>query len=326
MKNISNVVGIDVSKQKIDACIYAPGTTRCFTNDQNGFENMIYWVKSKAREDTFLICFENTGYYSLMLAVFLQQNNFMFSMITPLEIKRSIGLVRGKNDIIDAYQIARYGWLHREEIKQTVLAGKDILGLSQLLKVREQFVKQKGALQNMLAAFEQVKSLSEKKAIRLLKQQIIHLQKQIIDVETGIEQLLGLECFASNYKLLRSIKGVGLILAAQLIAHTNNFQSFERWRQFACYCGLAPFQYQSGSSIRGKTQVHPIADRKVKALLTMAAISAIQYDLQLKAYYKRKVEAGKSKMSVLNAVKCKLIARAFSVIQRQTPYVLLQAA
>lgn len=326
MQNISNVIGIDVSKLKIDVCIYQQAKMQCFSNDQKGFAQMCKWVRSITAEESLLFCFENTGYYSLMLAVFLQQNSYSFSMITPLEIKRSIGLVRGKSDAIDAYQIARYGWLHREEIAQTTLPGKQVLGLSQLLKVRDQFVKQKGNLQNILSAFLQIADLSEKKAIALLKQQILHLEKQIKKVEEQIEQLLEQDIFVSNYKLLRTIKGVGLILAAQLITHTNNFQSFQRWRQFACYCGLAPFQHESGTSIKGRTKVHPIADRKVKSLLTMAAISAIQHDLQLRAYYKRKVQDGKSKMSVLNAVKCKLVARAFSVVKRQTPYVHLQAA
>lgn len=326
MENISNVIGIDVSKQTIDVCVYKQTVNRCFSNDQKGFGLMIKWVSSVTTLDISLFCFENTGYYSLMLAVYLQQNNFRFSMLTPLEIKRSIGLVRGKTDAIDAYQIARYGWLHREEINQTILPGKHVLGLSQLLKVRDQFVKQKGSLQNILSAFQQIADLSEKRAITLLKQQICHLEKQVKKVESEIEGLLEQNEFVSNYKLLRTIKGVGLIMAAQLIAHTNNFHSFERWRQFACYCGLAPFQHQSGSSIKGRTKVHPIADRKVKSLLTMAAISAIQHDSQLRAYYKRKVQDGKSKMSVLNAVKCKLVARAFSVIKRQTPYVLLQVA
>ncbi len=326
MKNISDVVGIDVSKLKIDVCIYHAGKHQSFTNDNKGFVKMYEWIKSVGLLNDIFICFENTGYYSLSLAVFLEQNSLTFCMIAPIEIRRSLGLVRGKNDIIDAYQIARYAWLHRDELESTPLAGRKVLSLTQLLKVRDQLVKQKNAFENMLHAFEQTKGLSDKTAITLIKQQIGHIEKQVKKVEVAIEQLLNEQEFITNYTLLRTIKGVGLILAAQLIAHTNNFQSFKQWRQFACYCGLAPFDYQSGSSIRGKTKVHPIADKKIKSLLTMAAISAIQYEPQLKAYYKRKVLAGKAKMSALNAVKCKLVARAFSVIKRQTPYVLLQAA
>lgn len=320
-----DVVGIDVSKKKIDVCIYGYRTIKSFANEPEGFSDMLQWAKGVTTNDV-VFCFENTGYYSLSLAVFLQENGLLFSMITPIEIKRSIGLVRGKSDIIDAYQIARYAWLRKDELKQTVLPGKDILSLSQLLKLRDQFVKQRGALQNMLAAFEQVKSLCDKKAIALLKVQIRQISNQEKKIEAEIKKLLVNDDFIKNYELLRSIKGIGLIVAAQFIAHTNNFQSFERWRQFACYCGIAPFEHQSGSSIKGKTKVNSIADKKLKSLLTMAAISAVQSDIQLRAYYKRKVNTGKSKMSVLNAIKCKLVARAFAVVNRQTPYVQLLAA
>jgi transposase len=182
-------------------------------------------------------------------------------------------------------------------------------------------VKQKVAVENMLEAYTQLPSIGSKEAVKLLKLQLKQTCQHIKKAEDAIDHLIKQTDLATNYQLLCSIKGVGRILAAQIIVHTNNFESFNNWRQFACYAGLAPFQYQSGSSIKGRTKVHPIADKKLKRLFNMAALSSIQHDPELKLYFQRKVEQGKNKMCVLNAVRCKILARAFSVVKRQTPYV-----
>ncbi len=317
MKNIENVIGIDVSKLKFDAWDYRTSRRHTFSNDVKGFVQFSKWMTNK---DSF-VCFENTGYYSLALAVFLLEQHIVFAMVSPLQIKRSLGLVRGKNDVIDAGQIARYGWLHREELEPSAIPAKIVLELSQLLHVREQLVKQKVALDNMLEAYEQLPNMGSKAAIKLLKLQLKQTCQHIKKAEEAIDQLLTQTDLVTNYELLSSIKGVGRILAAQIIVHTNNFESFDNWRQFACYAGLAPFPYQSGTSIKGRTKVHPIADKKLKRLFNMAALSGIQHDPELKLYFQRKVQQGKSKMCVLNAVRCKILARAFAVVHRQTPFV-----
>lgn len=317
MKNIENVIGVDVSKLKFDAWDYKTSMRQTFTNDVKGFTQLGKWVT----KEKIFVCFENTGYYSLALAVFLAEQHIDFVMVSPLQIKRSLGLVRGKSDLIDAGQIARYGWLHREELQPTTIPAKIVLELSQMLHVREQLVKQKVAVENMLEAYTQLPGIGSKEAVKLLKLQLKQTCQHIKKAEDAIDHLTKQTDLAINYQLLCSIKGVGRILAAQIIVHTNNFESFNNWRQFACYAGLAPFQFQSGSSIKGRTKVHPIADKKLKRLFNMAALSGIQHDPELKLYFQRKVEQGKSKMCVLNAVRCKIAARAFSVVKRKTPYV-----
>jgi len=127
-----------------------------------------------------------------------------------------------------------------------------------------------------------------------------------------------------NFTLLNTIRGVGLILACQLLYHTSNFMRFNSWRQFSSYCGTAPFEYSSGTSIKRGNRCHHIGDRKMKTLLTLASVSAIQSDSELRLYYKKKVAEGKPKMVALNNVRNKLLARAFAVIKRGTPYVELQ--
>ena len=130
---------------------------------------------------------------------------------------------------------------------------------------------------------------------------------------------------SQQYKLMVSIKGIGLIVAANLLVTTNCFTRFENSRKYACYSGIAPFTNQSGTSIKSKSRVSHYANKKMKSLLYLAASSAIQNDEEFKSYYQKRIEAGKSKMSTMNAVKNKIIARVFAVIKRGTPYVNLHS-
>jgi transposase len=123
------------------------------------------------------------------------------------------------------------------------------------------------------------------------------------------------------FKLVTSVVGIGFVTATNLIIHTNEFSVMNDARKLSCFCGVAPFPHQSGTSIRVKTRVSHMANKKLKTNLHMASLSAVRLDPGLRAYYERKVLEGKHKMSVLNAVKCKLLARVVSVVNNNREYV-----
>lgn len=127
---------------------------------------------------------------------------------------------------------------------------------------------------------------------------------------------------AKNDELLQSITGIGPVIAAYLIAFSDNFTTFNDSRKFACYCGIAPFPNQSGTK-EGRTRVNHMANKKIKSLLSNGIAAAIRWDEGINRYYHKKIAEGKHKGVVLNAVKNKLIHRAFAVIKRQTAYVKL---
>ncbi len=137
------------------------------------------------------------------------------------------------------------------------------------------------------------------------------------------------EQIQKHFRLITSVVGIGMIArrtvtAVAFLIYTQDFTAFDNARQFACYAGVAPFEYSSGSSIRGKTKISPLANRKMKALLSNCASAAVQHDPELKAYYQRKVSQGKAKMSALNAVRAKLINRVFATVNRGTEYVVMK--
>ena len=109
--------------------------------------------------------------------------------------------------------------------------------------------------------------------------------------------------------------------AIYLLIATKGFDVFDNWRQLASYAGVAPFPCQSGTSIHGRTKVHPLADKKLKSLLNTCTVCAVRHNRELKTYYERKVSEGKAKILVINNVRCKLLVRVFAVINRKTPFV-----
>jgi transposase len=123
------------------------------------------------------------------------------------------------------------------------------------------------------------------------------------------------------FSLIMSVKGVGKQTALNMIVITNAFTRFKTSRKFASYCGIAPFPYASGTSIRGKTKVSNLANKSMKSLLTMCALSSIQFSPEMKEYYEKRIKEDKNKMSTINIIRNKILSRIFAVIERKTPYV-----
>ena len=119
---------------------------------------------------------------------------------------------------------------------------------------------------------------------------------------------------------MKTIPGIGTQSAINLIIATNNFSNFNSAKHLACYAGVVPFQNQSGTIIK-KERISKLANLKIKKLLHLAAMAACKSDPEIKSYYIRKVKEGKNKMSVLNAIRNKLVHRIMAVITRKTPYI-----
>jgi len=325
MKNYEEAVGIDVSKKTIDVSCHLAQQHRVFTNDVKGYQSMLNWVIKQTKGVSVFYCFENTGNYSLKLSSYLSLKGISYVEENPIKIKRSSGLVREKTDKLDSFIIARYAWIYREELIPSKVKSITYQELGRLIGLRDQLVRSRAGLLGTLKEIEQLlNSPSTDTSCIVLKRSIENLSKQVKSVESRMDALLRADdLLSTNYKLLLSLRGIGFVVACQLLYHTENFKRFESWRQFSSYCGLAPYEYQSGISLHRRKKCHYLGDRKMKSLLSMASISAIQHDPELRIYYKRKVAEGKPKMIALNNVGNKLLARVFSVVKRGTPYVVL---
>ena len=193
---------------------------------------------------------------------------------------------------------------------------------------RDKLVADKASYQSRLKELKM--QLADKLAMQVIKSSqhlLAVLSIEIKETEASIKVLIQEnELLNSNYSLATSVRGIGFATAVHFLIATQNFTRFDTHRKFACYCGVAPFENSSGTSVRGKTKTSTLANRKLKSLLTMAAICAIQHDPDLKEKYQQKLKEGKAKMCALNIIRAKLIERVFAVIKRQSPYILRIAA
>jgi transposase len=322
---ILQTIGIDVSKKSIDVRIHTNRVYSQFENSRKGFKRMAAWVNknnSFAKEETMIV-FEHTGLYSYNLAVYLAENLIPFIMVPGLEVKRSLGLARGKDDKIDATKLARYGYRLRDELEPYKMPSKDLTELKRLLTLRDRLVKQRAGY---ITSFKEQKRVLKKDENRVLFQtqerMISYLSKQTESVEKEINSIINNNDEIKRlYDLILTIKSVGPQTALYMIVLTAGFTRFENARKFASFSGIAPFPNLSGISLKGKTKVSPLANKKIKSLLDLCAKNAILHNYEMKTYYESRVEKGKSKMSTINIIRNKLLARIFAVVKRQSPYV-----
>lgn len=261
--------------------------------------------------------------YSNILASFLSEKQISYVIVPGLEIKRSLGIQRGKNDQIDAKKIAQYAYRRRDEVILYQLPEKSINMIRQLLSLRERLVKQRAGFEATLNDQRDFIDRSDNILLFSVPKKLIkELSIQIERLERAIDVVLGENPdIMNNYRLISSIAGIGRQTALHLIVITNNFLLFDDCKKLASYAGVAPFPYTSGISIRGKTKVSSMANKKLKSLLSACAVSAIKTDPEMKVYYKRRTDEGINKMNTINAIRNKLLARVFAVVKRGTPYV-----
>ena len=321
------IIGADLSKKTIDLASPYSGQHLKVSNDLNGFKQLIKWLKEQSTDtSTVKMVMEHTGLYSYRLEQFLYQQHISYFKVSSLAIKRSMGMVRGKSDKQDAVRIARYGVEKADQLNDWQLPDQNMFRLQKLHALRAKLV---GYRASLLTAVKEMQALFELKNTDVLIKSQLDLIKghdvQIEKIEQEIARIIQEDqSINQNYQLLQSIKGVGKVLALACIIKTDNFKKFSSARKFACYCGTAPFEHSSGSSIRGKTRVSHMADKSMKTLLDLAAKCAIRYDKELRGYYQRRIQQGKVKMSTINVVRNKLLYRIFAIIKRQTPYSELQ--
>src|SRR6516162_1090669 len=288
---VPHIIGVDLSKKSIDLFSHELQVHFKIENSVDGFHQVLKWLRNqKISFSQVMIVMEHTGLYSYHLEAFLIKHQIRFSKVPALAIKRSLGLVRGKNDKIDAQRIARFGFEKRDMLVESKEPDKAMERLSMLHSTRDRLVKHRTSL--VCAVKEYRGILKESDSIIQSQLQVIKVfNEQINKIEIQIDQLIGKQqSINQNFRLLKSIKGIGKVTATATIIKTRNFKSFSNPRKFACYCGTAPFEHSSGKTVRRKTRISHLADKEMKTLLDQAAKSAIQYDKELKNYYQRRIE------------------------------------
>lgn len=324
-------IGIDVSKPHFDASLMAvvnhmkmPVETLRFDNSAGGMKLFEKWLKQNGvtMDDRSLVVIENTGIYHRLIWSFCSKKNLPIHIGNAAHIKWSFGIARGKNDRIDSIRLCNYAFRESDNLKVTEALNPELLSLKDFVSARTKLLKQLGAIRVSVKELGNTNTKTNQNLLeRSMKAAIQGIAKSIGNMEQEIKKIIaGNPSFKQNYKLLKSIPGIGHVTAVYLIGCTANFAGSPSGKQLACYAGVAPFEYTSGISIKGKTKVHRMANKELKRLLHMGAMSAIQYSEEFKMYYHRKQDEGKHNMCILNAVRNKIILRVAAVIKSKIPY------
>ena len=321
------VVGIDVSKESIDVCMVNASTQQkhyvALTNTSEGYTKLKRWMKQLGNDDHehTLFCMEHMGIYTKNLMKYLMSRGGKVWLESSLHIKRSIGLARGKNDKIDAERIAKFAMAHQRDAKLVKVAHPTVERLQALMRLRARLLKSKLSQERAISEMAHFDKKAANEIKRISKEALEGLSKSLKQVEEKMLEVIEMDREVRTlYQLITSVKCVGKVLATDLIVYTHGFTRMLDGKKLACYCGVAPFEYRSGTSIYGQPGTSSFANKVLKHHLHLASMSAIRHHPELKEYYLRKREEGKGKMTILNAIRNKLLHRIVAVVKRGTPY------
>lgn len=324
--NYSFFVGIDISKKTLDFAVRDRKELLFHIKVDNSLAGLKQFQKECLSRNInllqSLICCEHTGIYSQNILTLAIQEDLSVWLESSLRIKRSLGLQRGKSDRIDAIRISEYAFRYADLATIWHPERHTILKLRQLVALRKRLLNAKNTLRVPLSEVADFQDKKLQKEVEKLNRKPIEaLGKQITDVEKRIKALIKEDDSLKHlFDLVTSVDGVGEVIFCEMVIATNEFKLFSCPRKFACYSGVVPFEHTSGTSIRGGTRVSHLANKQMKKLLHMAALSVVSRKGEMADYYHRKVEQGKNKMLVINAIRNKIIHRIFACVRDDRKY------
>lgn len=311
------VYGIDLSMKKFDVN-YIDENGKDKNRQVKNSLNAISIFLEKVPEDAIL-CAENTGTYGDMLVSLCNLYEVKIALVPGYTIKHSLGMVKGKSDPIDAARIREYGERFADKLVLKEYDSERICELKSLYSFRSQLVKAR----KLLLTGVHSRSVSPMQSISVRRHSdkaIESLDAEIKAVENEMGAVIlsdrGLE---ENYNLAVSVKGVGPVIATDLIVKTGNFKNIDTARKAASYAGVCPFPNESGKMV-GKRKTSPFADRKLKSLLYMGAKSAVKHNKEYRLYYAKKMTEGKPHYLIMNNISNKMLRTVYSVVKSKKAY------
>ena len=330
-KLLKNFVGIDISKHFFDVALFKYGqsgqvTHHQFKQSQTGFTQMNEWLAQQhvLLDEETLFCMEYTGIYNTALVSYLCDKKALVWVEMAIKIKRSQGFTRESNDKNDAISIAMYAFRFQDKKQLWSPVDASLVKIRHLIAQRDRIVDTITRLTVPVNELKQIGCIEQARQMEKLQKAVINnLKKMQANIEVAIAKIVNKDKVL-NHKVerVKSIKGIGAVTAIACLVYTKGFTTFKSGKQLACYSGVVPFvKKQSGISVKSQARVSPFANHKLKRLIHLCAMSAIQYDNELKAYYQRKLSEGKKEMCVINAVRNKLILRIYAVLRDDRDFV-----
>lgn len=312
MNKYKEIYGVDISKDVFDVYGSFSGHGQ-FKNDEQGF---LTFLKSLSKD--VLVVMEATGYYHYRLSQFLHQKGVLVSVVNPLSVKRFIQmkLAKVKTDKSDAKAICDYGTMNETPLYSALT---DVQAeCLQLFRLLDTYLKKRTQTKNKLHG-EEALGIPSKYVYKSLQRDLKHLDKEVKGIELKLLELVKQDQ-QHQLTLLKSIPGMGIKTALFLIVITDGFKKFESASQLCSYVGITPTIRESGSSVRGRSRISKVGNKKLRNLLFLCAFSACKHNKACREIYERIVAKGKSKKLALIAVANKLLKQAFAIAKSGLPY------
>lgn len=328
-QRISQCVGIDISKENFTACVCCRLNTgeeqlsgvRDFKNLQSGFNQLVKWSRkiTEPSLDTIFVM-EATGVYYENLAHHLHKLKQPVCVLLPNKVNhfaKSLN-VKTKTDTVDARIIARMGaerTLARWEPPHPLFKQlRDLTrGYAELMKERTVFTNRLEALKSGHEPLTVI--IKSHKAI------IKKLDEQLVKFKNEIEKLMYSEKWlAEKVKKVLSIKGVGLMTVAVILAETQGFEFVQNSRQLCSYAGYDVVQRESGSSVSGKTRISKKGNSWIRAALHFPALVASRHNSTMKKTYERINNRNQYKMVGATAIQRKILVLIYTLWKNDTVF------
>jgi transposase len=241
MENFNFFIGIDISKATLDWAVVVSNKLLFHhqsTNDKAGIEGFIKQLKAQCPNANFtnsLYCMEHTGIYNNHLLNFLYSKQAKVWLEHPIHIKDSLGMIRGKNDKVDAQRIATYAYKNRDEVHLWTPKRDVIQKLDRLTALRNRLIKVRKMMQSPLTDckdFISKKDLNEAK--KSCENTLKSLDKDIKKVNQDIQSTIQNDPYLKElYEFIESVKGIGPAIATEILIVTNEFKNITEPKKFA---------------------------------------------------------------------------------------------
>jgi transposase len=303
------VVGIDVSKDRLDVAVRPSGELFVVGRDAEGLQSLI---ERLARLSPAIIAVEATGGFETVVAASLAAARLAVAVVNPAQVRafaQALGR-RAKTDPIDAGVIAHFAEATRPQVR--ALPDAETQLLADLVARRRQIVAM------MVAERQRQKRLTEKRLQKSIARLLAALQKELSSLEQDIDDAVrGSPAWRDKEDLLASVPGIGKTIARTMLAELPELGSLDR-RKIAALAGLAPWTRQSGQW-KGKSFIGG-GRAPVRSALVLGAMVAARHNPDLKAFRDRLVKAGKPKLVALVATARKLLTILNAILRDQQPW------
>lgn len=315
------VVGIDVSKRKLDIALLANSKTKSkvFDNTSTGHRELAQWLVERGAEQQLThICMEATGPYSEAVAIALVESGWRVSVVNPARIKGFAQgeLARNKTDRADASLLARFCVaMHPSLWTPPSAEWRELRGWVDRLQALKDMHQQESNRLEAHTATGQA-SLVESVQIHLdwLVQQIGALERDIDDHINRYPEL------KRDAELLHSIPGIGNTTVAKVLAYAGDVRRFTNAKALAAFIGVTPRQRLSGSSVKGRTMMSRTGHADLRRALYMPGLVARRHNPVLRAFGDRLSATGLAPKAVVGAVMRKLAHLIYGVIKSGQPF------